>query len=722
MKHFRKPAARRPRQALLALACLSALSMQAASAMGATGQADAAAASPQRVLVQADRLPGSLLTPRANGLEPGNSTVSLLEYGAQQLHAPGKASLAALLATAPSVGENFAAVGYYENFTVRGFTLDLGSAFRVNGMAVPGEWQFPLEGTAALQVLAGAAGSRGGLVGAGGSLNQTTPRGQQPLRARLEADAQGGTLLVAEAGQAGPAGAWRATASRARLRPGIAGADGQRSFVGLAFDTTPLEGLRLYVDVALQHRAQPVVPGFQLLGGTTPPDLQRVREVNLNAQPWSRPFTNQGRLAILRVEGDGPGGMKWEAALSSAQARIDDNLATPFGCNEPPFEFFCANGDYVLYDYRALERRASTHARVSAVQTFRAAGLQHELQVGVERIERRLRQSGYFNVTSYDAAGRSLSGNVYRPGEALPQPFAPGVDRPPLDSAQQAMWLGHTATMGPWTSVLGLRWTDIEAPAGQPGERRLLPRWALSWQPGPALTAFASLAQGLEFGSEAPATAVNAGEVLAPRVTRQVEVGGKGSAGAAFSYSLTAFRAQRLWEFVEPLGSSWAGKGAWVQRGKQTHTGIEAGFQWAPGPATQLDARYTFIDATGRGSGLAGRDGQQLQNIPRSALYVRLDHRLQCLPSLRYNAAVTARSSKAATADGAVRVGGHAVIDLGLTWQLSSSGPPVSLDIGVRNAADRRYWRDSGQAYSADLLFPGAARAWAVSLQVGGFE
>jgi len=48
------------------------------------------------------------------------------------------------------------------------------------------------------------------------------------------------------------------------------------------------------------------------------------------------------------MEGDGPSGLKWEAAASRAQARIDDNLATPFGCNTPAFEFFCANGDYVL--------------------------------------------------------------------------------------------------------------------------------------------------------------------------------------------------------------------------------------------------------------------------------------------------------------------------------------------------------------------------------------
>jgi hypothetical protein len=93
VKHIRWPAARPTHQALLALACLSALAAQAPSALGATGQADASAASPQRVLVQADRLPGSLLAPRAHGLEPADSTVSLLEYSAQRLHAPGKTSL-----------------------------------------------------------------------------------------------------------------------------------------------------------------------------------------------------------------------------------------------------------------------------------------------------------------------------------------------------------------------------------------------------------------------------------------------------------------------------------------------------------------------------------------------------------------------------------------------------------------------------------------------------
>jgi iron complex outermembrane receptor protein len=714
-----------PRQALLGLICMTAMSTQAQVAQTPEGTGSPQPAAAQRVLVQADRLPASLLSPRTGGLEPADSAVSLIEVGAQTLRAPGNnalgAVLAAVLAAVPSAGENFAAVGYYENFTIRGFTLDMGSAFRVNGMVVPGEWQFPLEGTAALQVAAGVAGSSGGLVGAGGSLNQITPRGGQPLRARLEADAHGGTLLAVDAGQSGSVWSWRTTASHARLRPPFPGAEGHRSFVGVAVDAAPHQGLRLYLDLALQRRSQPVVPGFQLLGGTTPPDLS-VRGANLNAQPWSRPFTNHGHLAMLRAEGVGPGGMKWEAAMSRAQARIDDNLATPFGCNTPPFEFFCSNGDYVLYDYHASERRTTTHARLSAVKPFSAAGLQHELQAGLERIDRKVLQREVFNATSYDNAGLALSGNIFRPEVVLPRPVAPGVDRPASHSSQSTLMLGHAATLGPWKSVLGVRWTEMAAPGEQPGERHLLPRWTLSWQHGPSFMVFASLAQGLAFGSEAPATAANAEEVLAPRVSRQVEAGWKGRVGDAWQYGVTAFQTERPWEFVEPVGSSWAGRGAYVQRGQQRHVGVEGVFDWAFGPSAKLEGRFAHINATGRGSDLAAWDGRPLQNIPRTALHLRLEQRLKSLPGLSYHAALTARSSKPATAEGSIWVSGYAVADLGLSWQVSASGPPITLDVGVRNVADRRYWRDAGQAYSADLLFPGAARAVSVALSVGGFK
>jgi iron complex outermembrane receptor protein len=345
-----------------------------------------------------------------------------------------------------------------------------------------------------------------------------------------------------------------------------------------------------------------------------------------------------------------------------------------------------------------------------------------EWHAGLERIDRQVVQRDVYNATIYDDAGLASSGNIYWPEVVLPRPVATGVDRPPVNSVQSTLNLGHAATIGAWRSVLGLRWTAIDAPGDQPDARRLLPRWTLIWQQGPSLTVFASVARGLEFGSEAPATASNAGAVLSPRVTRQVELGGRGRVGETFQYSLTAFQTERPWEFVEPLGSSWAGRGDWVQRGRQRHTGVEGGIEWAFQPNAKLEGRLSYIDAQGRGSELVGRDGRPLQNIPKAALYLSWKQRLQAVPGLSYSAALTARSSKPATADGSVRVGGYAVADLGLTWRTPSAGPRITLDLAVRNLADRRYWRDAGQAYSADLLFPGAVRSVSIALRLDGFE
>lgn len=719
---FSPPATWCRRGLLLGCLWMTAVSAQAQEiAQASPGAGSPPSPAGQRVVVQAERLPASLVSPRTGSLEPADSTVSMVELPSKTLAAPGNSTLAAVLAALPSVGENFAAVGYYENFTIRGFTLDMGSSFRVNGMVVPGEWQFPLEATSALQVTAGVAGSSGGLVGAGGSLNQITPRGGQPVQARLEANGHGGTLLAASGGRSGSVLSWRTTASWAKLQPPFPGAEGQRSFLGVAVDAVPHEGLRLYLDLALQRRSQPVVPGFQLLGGTTPPDLS-VRGVNLNAQPWSRPFTNRGHLAMLRVEGDGPSGWRWEGAASRAQAHIDDNLATPFGCNTPPFEFFCANGDYVLYDYHASERRTTSHQRFSISKLFSVAGVPQEWHAGLERIDREVIQRDVYNATSYGDAGLALSGNIYRPEVVLPRPVVAGVDRPPVDSVQSTLNFGYATTIGAWRSVLGLRWTEIDAPGDQPDTHRLLPRWTLSWQQGPSLTVFASVSRGLAFGSEAPATASNAGAVLAPRVTRQVELGGRGRIGETFQYSLTAFETERPWEFVEPMGSSWAGRGAWVQRGRQRHAGVEGGIEWTFEANAKLEGRFSYIDAEGRGSELVGWDGRPLQNIPKAALHLSWEQRLKGIPGLTYGAALTARSSKPAAADGSVRVGGYAVVDLGLTWRVPSAGPRITLDLKVRNLADHRYWRDAGQAYSADLLFPGGARSVSLALRLGGFE
>ncbi len=44
-----------------------------------------------------------------------------------------------------SIGEDYAPVGYYGDFAIRGFPIDLATGIEINGMTVAGEQDVPLE-------------------------------------------------------------------------------------------------------------------------------------------------------------------------------------------------------------------------------------------------------------------------------------------------------------------------------------------------------------------------------------------------------------------------------------------------------------------------------------------------------------------------------------------------------------------------------------------------
>jgi len=44
-----------------------------------------------------------------------------------------------------SIGEDYAPVGYYGDFQIRGFTIDLATGLQINGMVIAGEQDVPLE-------------------------------------------------------------------------------------------------------------------------------------------------------------------------------------------------------------------------------------------------------------------------------------------------------------------------------------------------------------------------------------------------------------------------------------------------------------------------------------------------------------------------------------------------------------------------------------------------
>lgn len=678
------------------------------------------AGTPEKLLgvveVRAERSSAALTSLLGERLPVSEAPVQIASYGLGDEAAPGTQRLTTALQRDASVGENYAITGYYENFTVRGFTLDRGSAYRINGFVVPAEFHIPLDNMAGVEILKGVGGLHGGEVSAGGSINFVTRRPENVRAVAIEGDGYGGSLVTGEIGQAisGDTGlGFRLVGAHGELRAAQPNSAGRRDLLGLSLDIRPATTFKIFADLIAQRRSQYAIPGYQLLGGTTLPE-SNVRDLNINRHPWSRPVDNRGTMASLRAEWQISERLRAEAGVAHTVAYIDDNLATPWGCNSAPYQYFCANGDYVLYKYHANERRATQDAEAALHLDLDTGPWRHALTLGVSHIDRQVRQSNVYSSTLYDSFGYALSGNLANTGAALADPGGIGSDPVPTRALQTAAYLADRVTWGEWTLLASARAASIEQRPNGTREQHVLPQLALSWRFTPGQQVYVSQGRGLEFGSEAPTTAANAGSLLAPRLTRQSELGWKGER-AGFGWSAALFRMQRPYEYIQPSGGSWAGLGDYVSGGQQTHRGLDIAWHTPADAAIRLEGSQAYIRATATGSGAF--DGIQVQNVPRLSSAVRATARVPGVNGLESYIDWIYRGERNARRDGSVTVPGYHLFNLGFAWQTRVAGQSATAALTVRNVADRRYWRDVGEAYSADLLFPGEPRSVAVSLR-----
>jgi iron complex outermembrane receptor protein len=92
-----------------------------------------------------------------------------------------------------SVGEDYAPVGWYQDFMIRGFTLDLASGFKINGLSTAGEQLVALENKESVEFLHGVDADEVGVASGGGLVNYVTRRPAGVSFVNLATD-QRGTL------------------------------------------------------------------------------------------------------------------------------------------------------------------------------------------------------------------------------------------------------------------------------------------------------------------------------------------------------------------------------------------------------------------------------------------------------------------------------------------------------------------------------------------------
>src|SRR5580698_360477 len=100
-----------------------------------------------------------------------------------------------------SIGEDYAPVGYYGDYEIRGFPIDLATGLEINGMTIAGEQDVPLENKERVEFLKGIAGVESGVAAGGGLIDYVTKRPAAIEALDLATDHRGAAYGVVDLGR-----------------------------------------------------------------------------------------------------------------------------------------------------------------------------------------------------------------------------------------------------------------------------------------------------------------------------------------------------------------------------------------------------------------------------------------------------------------------------------------------------------------------------------------
>ncbi|MBV4500980.1 TonB-dependent siderophore receptor [Pseudomonas shirazensis] len=647
-----------------------------------------------------------------------DTPASISVFSQQLLEDRQVRKLSEVLQSDASVGESYAPIGYYENFNVRGFELNAASSYKINGQTIAGEQNVALENKQQVELLKGLSGLHSGVSEPGGLINYVTKHAADVRSVSVSTNEHGERYLATDVG--GWFGSERQFGLRANLahediRSYVDHADGKRDFASLAFDWQISSNATLQLDAEYQHREQRSVPGYQLLGGSAVPHGVDPSD-RLAYQQWAKPVQNDslnlGGRFEYRFNDD------WSGTLSASRSKvvIDDYSAFAWGSENGMQSQFSPDGDYDIYDYRSPDdTRRTDEAQATLNGRFDALGLGHELTVGTSAQRRTVDQRPYYNIDVGD-------GNIETGAPAVnPSDLPVGASQRRLDSRQYGLFFSDRITFNEqWQTVIGARevrldektWLETGELNRHTQQYQLLPNAALIYKPQPDTTVYASYSKGLSAGGTAPWFTSNLGEILAPTLSRQLELGIKHD-WQGMSFSAALFQIRQAYQYARPEDGGFT----YVQQGQQKNTGLELGASGWATSKLQLQASVAAIRARVEDSGTDAYEGHQAINVPKLRAALHAEYTLP-VPGLALLGGARYSASKYASQAGNVEVGGYTVFDLGSRYRTAIGGYDTVLRLTVDNLFDKRYWRDTGDYLGDNYLFQGAPRTARLSASV----
>ena len=629
-----------------------------------------------------------------------------------------------------SVGEDYAPVGYYGDFQIRGFPIDLATGLQINGLAIAGEQDVPLENKQRVEIIKGIAGLESGIASSGGVIYYATKEPYHGLHPSIDlaTDHRGSSYGSTQFLMPGLRDSLLITAAAEDIHTYVEHADGWRG-MGAANGRWQLgSSTQLTTDFEYQHKRQRSEAGYQLLGGTTVPSPV-YPSVMLGFQSWSKPNTFDTLNAGAHLQHNFAPDWTLRIGGSYSHSLIDDNVIYPYGpaldgegnslCPDSPYYFFCPDGSYEIYDYRSPnELRIDSTGDALLVGHFKTGSVSHDVVGGGSLFHRTV---GLASQIVYEPLGVE---NIYQPNISYDPDGLKAIDTQQLaDFNHQSSAILQERAHLPHNIVLqaGGRFARVTDFNYSSARTLWLPQYAVTWSPVQSLTLYSNYGAILSLGPQAPWWADNSSKFLAPFMTRQSEIGAKYQHGILLTADYFRMRQPFFYpriiqaadnfcstNLLREDGAIIPGDLCFESAGHETHDGFEFNAQGKAASWMQLSASAATIRAISTDTGTPAYDHHQVINVPRfhSALFADIlvthGRGLHLMPGWSYT------TRKQATRDDTVSVAGYNLFNLGARYAPGGESGHLTFHLYADNILNKRYWKDTGASLGDTFIHQGA--------------
>lgn len=609
-------------------------------------------------------------------------------YTAKTIDDQQARSLADVFANNPSVRTPAASDGVYDNLVIRGFPVTA-AAFTLNGLPgmAPAQMVAP-QYIDRLELLNGPSGllSNVPLFGSvGGSVNIVPKRAtDEPITAvtgTFQSPGQPGASL--DVGRRFGENKEFGVRFNGVFNAGPAGAEDQSQRLGLGVLALDYRGerARIALDVGYQSQWFQAPMLSMLYNGPAGPVPAAPRAGSNPFQAWSYNFS-QDNWAVLRGEFD----VSQEITVYAA-AGYKDGRSVLLSSYQ---EISDRSGNTIVYPYYEPYRTQNFAAEVGVRTRFETGFVGHNVNLAYATHRVRIGWA--------DTFFPEFNSNIYA---RAPGP-APDVSGLPNDPPTTLRYNLSSFAFSDTLSVLderiqltagfrfqSIKGQNIDGPTGivtaDYDSSSVTPAVALVVKPLSYVSIYANYIQGLSQGPIAPPGTLNAGQMFAPSITSQKEVGVKLDWG---KWATTV----ALFEITQPSGITDAATNTFSVNGQQRNSGWEFNVFGEPIPGVRVlgGLAYTVGQLTSTADGLD--NGNTAPGVPQFQANVNGEVDVPFVPGLTFTGRVIYTSMQYLDAANLQTLPDWTRFDVGIRYTHALPSTALILRANVENVANASYW------------------------------